>query len=315
MTEHYAYRATVNANWKLFMDAFQEFYHAPYLHGGQTPRKFTDMIQEFGFEAPYYEIERPAPAWSRRPVSDGEDQPKDMIKPIEDKLRSGLFGRVGARPSSSVDEQAVPGVNPGGCDPVGPRLVPDLSPNFVILIWAGGWYLTYHYWPTAVNSHVFEANLYFVPAKNATRAARPTSWPRSSFKEYGLQDANTLEATQTMLESRVITEYVLNDQEVLCRHLHKESRDAVEAYKRELEGARSDERHARCCRASSPTSSPSQRPGAWPPRRSASTGAAGEHHGRHAALLRRGHGPPRRSQGLPRHEGHPRPRRAGHEPA
>ena len=42
-----------------------------------------------------------------------------------------------------------------------------------------------------------------------------------TFKEYGLQDANTLEATQTMLESRVLERFPLMDQEVLCRHLHK----------------------------------------------------------------------------------------------
>ena len=27
-TERYFYRATVNSNWKLYMDAFQEFNHA-----------------------------------------------------------------------------------------------------------------------------------------------------------------------------------------------------------------------------------------------------------------------------------------------
>ena len=51
-----------------------------------------------------------------------------------------------------------------------------------------------------------------------------------SFKEYGLQDANTLEATQTMLESRVFDRFPLNDQEVLCRHLHKVAVDWVDDY-------------------------------------------------------------------------------------
>ena len=36
-----------------------------------------------------------------------------------------------------------------------------------------------------------------------------------SFKEFGLQDANTLEATQTMLESRAVDLFPLGDQEVL----------------------------------------------------------------------------------------------------
>ena len=65
----------------------------------------------------------------------------------------------------------------------------------MILVWGQGWYLTYHYWPTAAGSHVFEGTLYFVPAKTAReRVAHELA--AVSFKEYGLQDANTLEATQ-----------------------------------------------------------------------------------------------------------------------
>ena len=41
-----------------------------------------------------------------------------------------------------------------------------------------------------------------------------------TFKEYALQDGNTLEATQSMLESRAVTEFPLCDQEVILRHLH-----------------------------------------------------------------------------------------------
>ena len=48
-----------------------------------------------------------------------------------------------------------------------------------------------------------------------------------TFKEYGLQDGNTLEATQTMLESGAIQEFPLCDQEVLLRHLHTTARRYV----------------------------------------------------------------------------------------
>jgi hypothetical protein len=48
-----------------------------------------------------------------------------------------------------------------------------------------------------------------------------------TFKEYALQDGNTLEATQTMLESRAIDHFPLNDQEVLLRHLHVTARRYV----------------------------------------------------------------------------------------
>jgi hypothetical protein len=53
-----------------------------------------------------------------------------------------------------------------------------------------------------------------------------------SFKEYGLQDANTLEATQTMIESGVVDKFLLCDQEVLIRHLHRETAAWVGDYQR-----------------------------------------------------------------------------------
>ena len=80
--------------------------------------------------------------------------------------------------------------------------------------------LTYSYWPTSYNTHIFEGNLYFTPSRNA-RERVAHEMTRATHKEYGLQDCNTLEATQTMLESGVFSSFPLSDHEVLCRHLHK----------------------------------------------------------------------------------------------
>ena len=61
-----------------------------------------------------------------------------------------------------------------------------------------------------------------------------------TFKEYALQDGNTLEATQTMLESRAVSQFPLNDQEILLRQLHKTARDYVTDYQQSVRNAGTD---------------------------------------------------------------------------
>ena len=79
------------------------------------------------------------------------------------------------------------------------------------------------------NLSLVQGNVYSLPAKTASeRVGREMA--AVSFKEYSLQDANTLEATQLGLESRVIDRFPLNDQEVLVRNFHKVVGDWVEEY-------------------------------------------------------------------------------------
>ena len=98
----------------------------------------------------------------------------------------------------------------------------QLFPNFVILFWGQGWYLTYHYWPTCHNTHVFEGTVYF-PQPRTPRERIAQEMSAVTFKEFGLQDANTLQATQMGIESDYVDTFYLNDQEILCRHLHHEA--------------------------------------------------------------------------------------------
>jgi phenylpropionate dioxygenase-like ring-hydroxylating dioxygenase large terminal subunit len=226
MTEVFTYKAEIGANWKLFIDAFAEFYHAPILHMKQAVKGEADKLATVGYEALHYDLVSPhsmISSWG------GMSPPKDpgMVKPIERVLKSGLFGPW-SRPDIEGLDELPPGVNPARHPKWGVDSF-HFFPNFMVLLWAPGWYLTYQYWPTAVDRHIFESSLYFVPSKTAAeRLAHELA--AVTFKEYGLQDANTLEATQRMLKARVVSEFPLCDQELLLRALHKTGRDYVEEY-------------------------------------------------------------------------------------
>jgi Rieske 2Fe-2S family protein len=227
LTSRFGYSTEIRANWKLYMDAFAEFYHAPVLHAKQSPDKYSKAAKEAGFEAPHYQIDGPHRMVSTSGIRFWE-LASDMIKPMESLTRSGLFG-----PWDKADLGEMPiGLNPAKCDPWGLDSF-QLFPNFVILFWSQGWYLTYQYWPTSHNTHVFEGNVYFLPATNV-RDRIAQEMAAVTFKEFALQDSNTLEATQMMLETRYVDGFHLNDQEILVRHLHKVVGDWVNEY----EGAR-----------------------------------------------------------------------------
>jgi phenylpropionate dioxygenase-like ring-hydroxylating dioxygenase large terminal subunit len=255
MTQKHTFRAEIGSNWKLFIDAFMEFYHAPVLHAKQSTDEESRKLQSYGYEALAYDIDGPhamVSSWG------GMSPPKDlkMVKPIERILRSGLFGPWDGPDIGDLPEGVNPSRHPSwGVDSF------LFFPNFMILLWKPNWYLTYHYWPTSYNTHVFETSLYFAPPQNAYERLQQ-ELAVVTFKEYGLQDANTLEATQTMLESRAVTEFPLCDQEVPLRHLHTTCRRYVaEHHGRQAAAARvsavSREERATCpCSPrSSPTSS------------------------------------------------------------
>jgi phenylpropionate dioxygenase-like ring-hydroxylating dioxygenase large terminal subunit len=216
-TQVYGYRAVVNANWKEFSDSFSETYHAPYLHGGMS----TEMADGIATaDATLFKIMAPHGMASWREFPRELEQPT----PIEKVVRAGLFG-----PWDQADlglAELPKGINELRDDQWGIDSN-QIFPNLVILFWERGWYMTYHYWPLSVDSHLFECYQYFMPPKNATERLQQELSVAMS-REYAFQDANTLEATHSMLKTRVKTKFPMCDQEILPRNLHYRVVKAVE---------------------------------------------------------------------------------------
>jgi len=59
MTQVYKYRADIRSNWKLYIDAFAEFYHAPVLHARQYVSDESRKLSSYGFEGLHYELDGP----------------------------------------------------------------------------------------------------------------------------------------------------------------------------------------------------------------------------------------------------------------
>ena len=225
MTERYSFRAENGSNWKVFSDAFQEYYHVPALHTHQLGPTPEAQNPEYEFEAAHYQIDGP----HRMVTTSGTHKhrwPAEHLYPAEALTRSGTTG-----PWDAPDLGEVRGVNPSGTARWGIDNF-QVFPNLEILIYERGWYVTYRYWPTSHDTHVFEGDLFFVPATSA-RERLAHEYAAVTFKEYGLQDAGTLDGTQMGLEQRAFDDFPLNDQEILVRHFHATVRDWVDGYVRE----------------------------------------------------------------------------------
>lgn len=227
MSQMYRFRSDINANWKLFEDAFQEQYHGNSLHHKLIDERSSAPLR--GSQGSYFEIHGRHSVWSTAVPAAAVDRVRPP-RPMERIFEASLWGQLNGPGLPGVELPRL--ANPTN-HPDWTSTMLHVYPNLDIIVWKTGYITTYTYWPTAVNRHIYDARLYYQPPRNATdRLAQELS--AVEFKEFCLQDANTLEATQSMLETRVRTTFPLCDEEVQVRHNHMEIVDAVEAYRKEL---------------------------------------------------------------------------------
>jgi phenylpropionate dioxygenase-like ring-hydroxylating dioxygenase large terminal subunit len=216
----YSWKAEIKCNWKVIKDAFQEGYHAPFLHKRSFPDSFMDkenpLLHALAFKL--YGHHGMMSVYGNAQHKEHKQTPLETL--------AHRFGPSINQRSVSMD-RLPPGLNPTRS----PNWAFDLDaifPNFCLLVFDGT-YLTHHFWPLAVDRTLWEVRTYFAQAENVGQRFSQ-EFAKCLLRDALLEDGSTLENTQAVLASGAKTHFILQDQEILVRHFHKVVQGFAGAY-------------------------------------------------------------------------------------
>ena len=213
----FAWTTEIKANWKVIKDAFHEAYHVPFIHRRSLPDSFTSRDNPYAHAFAFQLYER-----NHRMSVFGNPE----HKPSAVELLAHRFG------SSIVNRDWDMDRLPPGVNPTRSRFwafdANMLFPNFDVFVFDGT-YLTHQFWPLAADRTLWEVRTYFPQADNAAQRFSQ-EYSKVLLRDALLEDASTLEATQSMLASGAKTHFVLQDQELLVRHAHTVIEEIVGFY-------------------------------------------------------------------------------------
>lgn len=227
MTQVFKFQCESQSNWKLFLDANIETYHGNTLHHKLVDQTSVGPLR--GAVGMHFEMM--GENWissSAVPVAN-LDAPFRPARPMEELFEANLWGP--ANHPELVADELPPLVNPVR-HPDWSNGTTHVFPNFEVLIWKRQWILVYTFWPVAVNRMLFDGRMYFPEPRNASdRLAQELT--AVEFKEFLLQDANLVEAAQSMLELNIKDNFPLCDEEVAVRKTHDAVQVRVRKYRDE----------------------------------------------------------------------------------
>lgn len=197
----HGYAVEEKVNWKVLLDAQNEVYHLPFLHGTTFPDAFAwnekKAVRNLAFKR-----------FGRHCVYSNEMNPEQKITPIE-----AMMGKWNPKLFEPIPTMI------GGFD------FYVIFPNSV-LAFLGGSLVHYRLWPQAVDRTVWEIRMYNRPAANAGEAL-VHEYVKAKLRDTLQEDACTHEKTQSVLKSGAKTHFVMQDEEVQIRFFHKMVEDHV----------------------------------------------------------------------------------------
>jgi len=210
------YVLDMKVNWKVFLDAFSEGYHVPFVHKASIPKGFrpSDLaalahLPSLGLYKRHRWFSAPG-----NPVLEATPSEAEIVK---HDLRYTIGNAVPAeRQPKGTNRDRVPFWSFDGT---------IVFPN--LFIGAGAaWYWTYNYWPLAVDRTICEARFYAEKPRTAADFVG-REYSKLLYRDAIREDMARLEEVQQMLGSGALKAMLLSDQEVLIRHNYRVVEDYV----------------------------------------------------------------------------------------
>jgi phenylpropionate dioxygenase-like ring-hydroxylating dioxygenase large terminal subunit len=205
----YRYKVNIACNWKVAMNAFQESYHVPFVHQKTVPDSAAGPDNPFGHlvGASLFPLHSTVSLYAN---------PRTRLNAVDEVVaRYGAGFRKRVVTLTSLPD----GVNPMKAKHWGFD-INTVFPNFMMLLWGSGQFLTYNVWPISVNKTVFEIRLY--NRKPETAGERFVhEYNRMVLRTAIAEDLATLEQVQPAVESGAKPSFLLQDNEVAIRHHYK----------------------------------------------------------------------------------------------
>jgi len=201
---HYRFEIPLDANWKTVRDSFVESHHTRHLHSKTLAPVFVTPDNPFSHGIDH-EAKGPHGTFSLVANPDFAPSAFEMVAMLR-----------GTPEALMVDEDP-PGVN----EPQAEGWMMDINvifPNFFIDPFKTS-YLTYNFWPVAVDQMVWRIDLYFPKAANASeRVMHESQIVRA--RDALLEDIKVIEDINNGFRSGARSETVLHDEEFLIAHGH-----------------------------------------------------------------------------------------------
>jgi len=199
----------VDANWKVFVDAFQEGYHVAVVHKRTAPKLFT------GSKRPSCRLSNFRLHENHRAVTTPMNP--DFVPSETEALSFKLAGSALSQDGMAQRAEDM-GINPGGEKDFSFDINVIFPTTF--LDTSVGWYFSYEFWPVSKNKTKWVAKFYADPVKTWSERIG-LEFTIVQLREALFEDLTTIEMTQKGLESGAIQQIVLSDQELAIRHQHQ----------------------------------------------------------------------------------------------